>query len=112
LPTQVRGLVLDGIDGPSYLAASLSMVVELLEGQVNTAATNGVHWGTRSVLIPTLSHFLLLKAKPELLESGCNANPTEDEADALWTQVCTGSNLLASSVPSSVARGPPDGVGE
>jgi hypothetical protein len=63
LPAQVWGLVLDGINGPSYLAASLSMVVELLEGRVNTAATNG--------------------AKPELLESGCNANPTEDEADAL-----------------------------
>jgi hypothetical protein len=34
--------VLDGVDGLSSLAASLSMVVELLKGRVDTMATNGV----------------------------------------------------------------------
>jgi hypothetical protein len=39
---RVQGLVLDNIDGLSSLAASLSMVVELLEGQIDTTTTNGV----------------------------------------------------------------------
>jgi hypothetical protein len=33
--------MLDNIDGSSSMAASLSMVVELLEGRINTTATNG-----------------------------------------------------------------------
>jgi hypothetical protein len=35
-------MVLDGVNGPSSLAASLSMVVELLERRFDTAATNVV----------------------------------------------------------------------
>jgi hypothetical protein len=39
---RVRDLVLDNIDGSSSLAASLSMVVELLECRIDIAATNEV----------------------------------------------------------------------
>jgi hypothetical protein len=39
---RVRDLVLGNIDELSSLAASLSAVVELLEGRVDTTATNGV----------------------------------------------------------------------
>jgi hypothetical protein len=39
---RVWDLVLDGANGPSSFAASLSMAAELLEGCVDTAATNGV----------------------------------------------------------------------
>jgi hypothetical protein len=51
------GLVLGRADGPSYLAASLSMVVELHEGRIDAAAANGVDWGSRSALVATVSHF-------------------------------------------------------
>jgi hypothetical protein len=57
LATRVQDLVLDNIDGPSSLAASLSMVVELLKGRINAADANRVHWGTRSVFVATLSYF-------------------------------------------------------
>jgi hypothetical protein len=75
--------VLDNVDGPSSLAASMSTAVELLEGWNDAAATNGVHWGSRSVLVAAVSHFLELKTKLELLGSRCNADLTEDKADAL-----------------------------
>jgi hypothetical protein len=39
--------VLDWADGPSSLAVSLSMVVELLEGWVDATAANEVRWVTR-----------------------------------------------------------------
>jgi hypothetical protein len=39
---QVRDLVLDRVDGMSFLAASLSIAAELLEGRVDATATNGV----------------------------------------------------------------------
>jgi hypothetical protein len=53
-----------------------------------------------------------MKSELELLGSGCNTDMTEDELDALWTWVCTASDLLAPIVPSLVACGPPDGAGE
>jgi hypothetical protein len=92
---RVQGLVLDNIDGLSSLAASLSMVVELLEGQIDTTTTNGVCWGTRSALVAAMSHFLELKSELQLLGSGCNADLTEDQADALWTWVRMASDSLA-----------------
>jgi hypothetical protein len=46
LVARIRDLVLGNADGPSSLAASLSMVAELLKGRIDTAAANGVHWGT------------------------------------------------------------------
>jgi hypothetical protein len=59
--------VLGNVDGPSSLAASLSMVAELLDGRMNTVATNGVRWGTRFALVAVLPHLLELKAELELL---------------------------------------------
>jgi hypothetical protein len=64
---------------------------------------NGVCRGTRSALVAALSHFLELEAELELLGSGCNADLTYDQADALWTWVCVASDSLASHVPSSDA---------
>jgi hypothetical protein len=72
------------------------MLVELLDGRIDTTTTNGVHWGARSALVTALSHF------PEL---------TEDQVDALWTWVRVASDLLASCVPPLVAYNPPNSVG-
>jgi hypothetical protein len=47
LVVRVRDLVLDWADGPSSLAVSLSMVVELLEGWVDATAANEVRWVIR-----------------------------------------------------------------
>jgi hypothetical protein len=68
--------------------------------------------GSRSALVAAVSHFLKLESELELLGSGCNADLTEDDADALWTRVRAASDSLALYVPSSVACGPPDGTGE
>jgi hypothetical protein len=62
-------LVLGNADGSTSLAASLSMVVELLEGQIDTVTTNGVHWGTRFALVAALSLFLEPKIELGLLRS-------------------------------------------
>jgi hypothetical protein len=86
---RVRDLVLYDSDRPSTLAASLSILVELLEGQIETATAtatataNGVCWGTQSALVATLSHFPELKTELELLWSKRNADLIEDQADAL-----------------------------
>jgi hypothetical protein len=53
------------------------------------------------MLVVALSHFLDLKTELELLGFGHNVDLIEDEADS-----------LASNVPSLIAYGPPDGVGE
>jgi hypothetical protein len=47
----IRDLVLDNANGPSSLAAYLSMVMELLEGWINAT----VGWGTQLALVATLS---------------------------------------------------------
>jgi hypothetical protein len=70
LASRVRDLVLDDANRPSSLTVSLSMVAELLEGRIDTAAANGVCWGTQFVLVTALSHFSELKSKLELLGSG------------------------------------------
>jgi hypothetical protein len=80
--------VLDRADGPSSLAASLSTVAGLLEGRIDTAIANGVHWGTRSALVATLLHFLELEIELELLGSGRDAGLMEVQVDAL-TPRCT-----------------------
>jgi hypothetical protein len=103
-------LVLDNTDGPSSLAVSMSMVVELFEGRIDTAAANGVHRGSRSMLVATMLHFLELRSELELLGSGRNVDLIEDEVVALWTRVCLASDSQPSCVPSSVS--PPDGTGE
>jgi hypothetical protein len=71
-------------DGPSSLAASMSAPAELLKGRIDAAATNEVHWGSRSALVGPVSHLLELKNELEVLGFGHSADLTEDEADALW----------------------------
>jgi hypothetical protein len=112
LAAWVWDLVLDNIDGPSSLLAYLSMVVKLLEGQIDVVAANGVCWGTRSALVTTLSHFLELKSELELLGPRRNVDLIEDQTDALWPLVDAASDSLASLVPSSIARDHPDEVGD
>jgi hypothetical protein len=85
LVLRVRDLVLNNTDAPSFLAASLSMVVELIEGRINTVASSGVRQGTQSVLVAALSHFPELNSELELLGSRCNADLREDQADSLRT---------------------------
>jgi hypothetical protein len=96
-------LVLDSIDGLSSLAA------ELLESRIDAATANKVRWGPRFALVATLSHFSELKSK---LEFRRKADLTEDQVDALWPLVDVASDSLASLIPSSVARDPPDGARE
>jgi hypothetical protein len=80
---RVQGLVLGGADGPSSLAASVSMAAELFEGQIDAAIANGVRWGSCSMLVAAMSHFLKLKTELEVLRSGRNVDLTEDEVGAL-----------------------------
>jgi hypothetical protein len=103
--------VQDNAVGPSSVAACLSMTVELLEGWVDVTIANRVHWGTRSMLVAALSHFLELEPELELLRSGHNVELMEDQADALWTRVRATSNSLAPHVLPSVTHNPPDAVG-
>jgi hypothetical protein len=72
----IRDLVLGNEDRLSSLAASLSMVAELFEGQIDTAAANGVQWGARSALVAALSQFMELKTDLELLGSRRNVDLT------------------------------------
>jgi hypothetical protein len=51
----------------SSLAVALSPVIEMLEGHIDAAATNGVCWGTQSALATALSHFPELGTELELL---------------------------------------------
>jgi hypothetical protein len=110
--TFVRDLVLGDVGIPSSLAMSLSMVAEEVEGRINTAATNGVRWGTQSALFAALSHFPELKSELELLGSGRNADLSDDEVDALWPLVSVASDSRASFVPSMFAHDPPDDAEE
>jgi hypothetical protein len=79
----VRDLMLGDVDRPSSLAASLSMALELPEDRVDIVAANKVQWGTRSVLVAALSHFVELKSELELLGSRQNVDMTDDQAEAL-----------------------------
>jgi hypothetical protein len=109
---RVWDLVLDDADGSSSLDVSLSIVVELLEGRIDSTAANGVCWGTQSVLVVTLSHFLELKSELELRGFGHNRDLIEDQTDALWSQVRAASDSLALHVPPSIASSPPDDAAE
>jgi hypothetical protein len=62
----VLDLVLDDVDRPSSLEASLSMPAELLEEWIDAMATKEVRWGTQSALVAALSHFQELKFELEL----------------------------------------------
>jgi hypothetical protein len=61
----------------------LSSALELLEARIDFKTTNKVRWGTWSILVATLSHLLELGVELELLGSGCSANLTKDQVDAL-----------------------------
>jgi hypothetical protein len=74
-------LVLDDVDAPSSLLASLSIVVELLESQISATATNGVRWRTWSAFVAALSHLPELKSELGLLGSERNADLIEDQVD-------------------------------
>jgi hypothetical protein len=80
---RVQDLVHRGPVGTSSLVASLSSATELIEDHIDMAATNGVRWGTKSALVAVISHFLELGTELELLESGRNANLTEDHVVTL-----------------------------
>jgi hypothetical protein len=109
---RVRDLVLERADRPSSLVTSLSSAEELLKGHIDAVTSYGVRWGTQSALVVTLSHVPELGAKLELLGSGLDADLIVNQVDALWTQVCPASDLLALYVPSSAACGPLDVAGE
>jgi hypothetical protein len=64
------------------------------------------------VLVATLSHFPKLKTELGLLRSGHNAKLVEDEVDALWAWVNAASDSLALNIPSTIAHGSPNDMGE
>jgi hypothetical protein len=107
----VWDLVLDNVNGSSFLAMSLSTVAELVEGWVDAMAANRICWGTQSALVATLLHFSKLEAELELLGSGRNPVPMKEQVDALLTLACPASDMLASYVLASVSCSPPDGPG-
>jgi glyoxylate carboligase len=74
----IRDLVLVSTGGSSSLVASLAMVADEVENWINTAATNGVQWGTQFALVVVLSHFPKLEPKLELLGSGRDADLSGD----------------------------------
>jgi hypothetical protein len=104
--------VLGGADGPSSLATSVPAVAELLGNHINAVATNGVRWGSRSVLVAVMSHFSELDTNLEVLGSSRSVGLIDDEIDALWSHVHATADSLVSHVPSSVACNPPNGAGE
>jgi hypothetical protein len=57
--------------------------VELIDVWIDAVAHNGVRWRSHSMLVATMSHFPELELDLELLRFRCNADLTEDEADAL-----------------------------
>jgi hypothetical protein len=83
--TQIWDLVLERYDETPSLAVALSSSTEQIEGHVDAAATNGVHWGARLALTAIVSHFPELELKFELLGSGYNTDLMKDEMEALWT---------------------------
>jgi hypothetical protein len=99
--------VLGSANGPSSLAAYMSMAVELLEGRIDAVAANRVCWGSHSPLATAVSHFLELKTKLDVLGSRCSMDLTEHGADSIWIQVRAASDSLASHVTSSSAHNPP-----
>jgi hypothetical protein len=104
----VWDMILGDASGSSSLAASLSIVAEEVEKWVNAAATNGIRWGNRSVLVAALSHFPKLEPKLELVGSGWDADLSDSQADTLWPLVSLALDSLASLIHSSLARDPPD----
>jgi hypothetical protein len=74
--TWVRDMFLKRSDEVSYLAVALSSTVDLIEGRVDAATVNGVHWEAWLVLTTVLSHFLEMEPELELLGSVYNVDLT------------------------------------
>jgi hypothetical protein len=108
----VQDLVLGNVGGSSSVSMSMYTVAEWLEGRIDATAANGVCWGSHFVLVAAVSCFLELDADLKVLGSKRNAGLIEGDVDALWSQVRAAMDSLASHVPSSVARNPPDSTGE
>jgi hypothetical protein len=100
--------VLKGFDETSSLAALLSSAADLIEGRVDAAVANGVHWRARLALTAALLHFPELEVELELLGSGHNADLMEGHLDALWIGMHQASESLSSRVPLLFARWPAD----
>jgi hypothetical protein len=73
--------VLERFSEAPSLVAALSLITNLIEGCVDAATANGVHWGARLVLTTILSHIAELELELELLGSGRNANLMKDEME-------------------------------
>jgi hypothetical protein len=58
----VQDLVMGNTGGSTSLVASLAEAAREVENWINTAAANGVRWGTRSALVDVLSYFPNWKA--------------------------------------------------
>jgi hypothetical protein len=86
------------------MTAALSSTVYVIEGHVDAAAANGVHWGSQFALTTILSHFYKLKLELELLGSVYNTDLMKDEMDVFRTRAHWASESLSSRVPPSVAR--------
>jgi hypothetical protein len=112
LAVRVQDLVLDDVGGSSLMAASMSAVMEHLEGWIDVVAANGVRWGSCSTLVATVSHFPELDTDLEVLGSRHDAGLIEDDVNALCSWVCATADSLASHIPSSVAHNPLDSTGE
>jgi hypothetical protein len=90
----------------------LSSIMKQIDGHVDGATANMVHWGAWLALTAVLSPFPELKLKLELLGSRYNTNLTKDEMEVVWIETHRASESLMSRVPLSVARGPTDCAGE
>jgi hypothetical protein len=73
--------VLERFSEAPSLAAALSLITDLIEGCVDAATANEVHWGARLVLTTILSHIAELEFELELLGSRRNANLMKDEME-------------------------------
>jgi hypothetical protein len=78
LATHLQDMVMDNVDEPSSLAASLSTVVELLRDRIDTEVTSGVNCETQSALVAALSHLPELNSELELLVPGRNVDLMDD----------------------------------
>jgi hypothetical protein len=63
-------------------------------------------------LVAAVLHFPDLGTDLEVLGTERNMGLKEDEVNALWSRVHAAADSLASHIPSSVARNPPDSMGE
>jgi hypothetical protein len=112
LATQIWDLVLERTDEIPSLVVALSSTMKQIEGRIDAAATNRVHWWAWLALTTVLSHFPKLELTLELVGSGYNADLIKDEMEDLWIQTQRASESLTSGVPLLVSCSPPNSVGE